>query len=107
MSHVEVTLEVGTIEVQMHDKVVVVETPNSQTSIIEVGIQGAPGGGAFVHTQATPATTWTINHNLGYRPSVELFDDTGQEFNAQVVHVNTNQCVVYIVIAIAGSARCT
>ena len=41
-------------------------------------------GGAsqtYTHTQSTASATWTINHNLGFRPSIELFDAGGQEFD--------------------------
>lgn len=32
----------------------------------------------YKHTQSTPATTWTIVHNLGYRPSIgAIFDHNG------------------------------
>lgn len=65
----------------------------------------ATGSAAFVFTQATPAATWTINHNLGYRPAVELFDQGGNEFDADIVHVSNNQVVVYLNIAAAGAAR--
>ncbi|MFV4649319.1 hypothetical protein ACNJUT_22250, partial [Mycobacterium tuberculosis] len=32
------------------------------------GPQGPPGasGAGFTFTQAAPATTWTVNHNLGF-----------------------------------------
>ena len=71
------------------------------------GLQGPPGtgGAGYVHTQATPAATWTINHNLGFRPSVELIDAGGAEFDAEIVHTSLNQTVVYLDEATAGIAR--
>jgi len=37
---------------------------------------------AFKHIQSTPATTWTIPHNLGYRPSIgAIFDHNGDPVN--------------------------
>lgn len=68
-------------------------------------IDATAANAAFVFTQATPATVWTINHNLGYRPAVELFDQGGNEFDADIVHVSDNQAVVYLNIAAAGTAR--
>jgi len=36
----------------------------------------------YKHTQSTPATTWTITHNLGYRPSIgAIFDHNGDPVN--------------------------
>lgn len=61
---------------------------------------------AFEHTQSAPSATWTINHNLGFRPSVTLFTVGGVEFEAEIIHLSDNQCVVYIATSIAGQARC-
>lgn len=71
------------------------------------GLQGPPGtgGAGYVHTQASPAATWTINHNLGFRPSVELIDAGGAEFDGEIVHTSLNQTVVYLDEATAGLAR--
>lgn len=69
------------------------------------GPQGPAGGAAFVYTQTVPATTWTINHNLGYRPSVELIDSGSQEIDGEVAHPSVNQTVVTLNPASAGAAR--
>jgi hypothetical protein len=50
-----------------------------------IGATGATGvtaiAGAFVYTQASPSTTWTINHNLGYRyVNVEPVDSANVSF---------------------------
>jgi hypothetical protein len=68
---------------------------------------GSTGGGlaAYVHTQSTPATTWTINHNLGRYPSVELFNSGMQEIDAEITHPSVNQTVVTLNPATAGLAR--
>lgn len=65
------------------------------------------GGGltAYVHNQSSPSTTWTINHNLGYRPSVELLDAGSQEIDGEVSHPTTNQTIVILQPATAGIAR--
>lgn len=71
------------------------------------GPQGPQGEAAnpFVFTQSTPSTTWTINHNLGYRPSVELFDSGSQEIDGEVSHPTVNQTIVSLNPATAGTAR--
>ena len=68
---------------------------------------GSGGGGitAYVHDQASASFTWTINHNLGYRPSVELYDVGGQEYEAEVSHISSNQVVVNHSIPTSGFAR--
>lgn len=75
--------------------------------LIHPGPQGPAGlgGAAYVHTQSAPATTWTINHNLGFRPSVELLDTGSQEIDGEVSHPSVNQTVVTLNPATAGLAR--
>jgi hypothetical protein len=65
---------------------------NESTSSWEqaiVGVQGATGaqgatgptGGTFIHTQSSPSTVWTVNHNLGERyVNVEPIDSTNVSF---------------------------
>ena len=98
---------------------VIVERRNTVASITKVlqplkvaspgpqGRDGAPGpsGAGYTHTQSVASTTWTINHNLGYRPSVELIDAGGNEFSAEVAHPSLNTAVVTIKVAVAGTAR--
>jgi hypothetical protein len=84
--------------------VVTVPVTNTVTAITQ-GPQGPSGGAAFVYLQATPATVWTINHNLGYRPSVELLDAGSQEIDGEVAHPSVNQTVVTLNPASAGLAR--
>lgn len=59
----------------------------------------------FEYEQSTPATTWTINHNLGYKPSVEVFNVGSREIDADVVHTSINQTVIGFTVATAGFAR--
>ncbi|HET6497704.1 MAG TPA: DUF2793 domain-containing protein, partial [Coriobacteriia bacterium] len=59
----------------------------------------------FVHTQGSASATWTVNHNLGFRPSVEVFSVGGAEIDAAVLHTSVNQTVISFNTATAGSAR--
>lgn len=86
-----------TIEVVEDGGVEVVE-------VIHPGPQGPPGT-SYLHEQPTPSTTWTINHNLGYRPSVELLDAGSQEIDGEIAHPSVNQTVVTLKPATAGIAR--
>ena len=63
------------------------------------------GLAAYIHSQPTPAITWTINHNLGRYPSVELFNSGMQEIDAEIAHPSINQTVVTLNPATAGLAR--
>lgn len=70
-------------------------------------VDAADEGGGYVFTQAAPAGTWTINHNLGHVPSVEVFDSGSNEVDADVTHPSTNTTVIMFTIPIAGFARLT
>lgn len=96
--------------------VTVTENPSGTTvvTVTTEGPQGPPGssgggggGAAYTFTQSTPSTTWTINHNLGFRPSVELLDAGSQEIDGQIAHPSVNQTVVTLNPATAGVARLT
>lgn len=61
----------------------------------------------YLHQQSVADTTWTINHNLGFRPDVSLTTLGGVEFEADVTHTSDNQCIVTLASPLAGFARCT
>lgn len=65
------------------------------------------GSASFIHTQGSAATSWTVNHNLGFRPAVEVFSVGGAEIDAEVLHTSPNQTVISFNAATAGSARFT
>lgn len=68
-------------------------------------IRQVVGNAAFVHTQSTPATTWVINHNLGYMPQVQVFNSGSVQIEANIVHNSTNQLTVQFSAPTAGFAR--
>lgn len=61
----------------------------------------------YEYTQAAASGTWTINHNLGFIPAVELYTPGGVAFDATVQHTSINQCIVYLAAAYTGTARLT
>lgn len=61
----------------------------------------------FLFEQPIPSTTWTINHNLGFKPSVELFNSGSQEIDGDVVNTSTNQTIISFTAPVAGFARLT
>lgn len=72
------------------------------------GIQGPPGasgGFLFVHTQSSASATWTINHNLGSFPSVELMTLGGVEMDGAIQHTSPNQTVITFNTPQTGIAR--
>lgn len=55
--------------------------------------------------QINPSQNWSITHNLGYYPSVELFNQYWNEIDGNVVHVNKNFLRVELTAPISGHAR--
>jgi hypothetical protein len=60
---------------------------------------------SFNFVQSSAAATWTINHNLGFKPSVELLNSGSQEIDGDVVHTSANQVVVTFNVPVSGFAR--
>ncbi len=71
------------------------------------GDTGPPGESAptFTYVQSVAAATWTINHNLGFKPTVELFDSGSQVVDAHIAHPSNQQTIVQFTAPIAGFAR--
>ena len=61
----------------------------------------------YVHKQTFSSTVWVINHNLGFRPSVELLDSGNQEIEGSVSHPSVNQTLILLNPATSGLARLT
>lgn len=77
--------------------------------VIELSVISAASESAsfYTHSQAVAATNWTINHNLGYRPSIRARTSGGLERIAQVVHVSANQAIITFLVASTGTADCS
>ena len=66
------------------------------------------GGGevdkTFAYTQATPAATWTITHNLGKYPAVSIVDSAGSAVVGDVEYIDDNTVTITFQSAFAGAA---
>jgi len=87
--------------------------PNGATLVYDVGINafrlvlsGSGGDLNYLHTQNIAATTWTVTHNLGKKPSVTVVDSGGSVVIGAVTHVNTNQLQIVFTAAFSGVAHC-
>lgn len=71
------------------------------------GVPGPPGpSGQGINVQfLSPLDEWLINHNLGYKPVVELFTIGGVKMQAAIIHTSVNQVLVQFNSPTAGSAR--
>jgi hypothetical protein len=48
----------------------------------------------YIFTQSVPATTWTIDHNLGRFPSVTIVDSAGTQVFGDVQYTSNTQVVL-------------
>lgn len=74
-------------------------------------IQNGGGGGsvnlpAYVHTQVSASTTWTINHNLGRNPLINLIVGGHVIWPDDIEYVTNDQVVVTFLSAVSGTANC-
>lgn len=70
----------------------------------------AVGSTGFTHTQGSAATTWTVTHNFGFRPSgitVWVTHGASEKLaDAEIVHVDNNSFQVIHRLARTGTVRC-
>lgn len=60
---------------------------------------------AYEHVQSSPSSTWTIPHNLGFKPNIELRNTGNQTIEGDIVHASVNTVVVSYNVPVAGTAR--
>jgi len=58
----------------------------------------------YTYHQQTPATTWTINHSLGFIPNVFILDNNGVEIIGVVDTATTTTLVISFTDAVTGYA---
>lgn len=82
-------------------------TPTAGVAVITTGdMFGLPRPSvAFTNTYAL-ATTWVVNHNLGYNPNITVIVDNYVVQPESIVHNSVNQATITFTSAKAGSVRC-
>lgn len=107
MTTVNVTALTQTVTITDGGSSTVITVP--ETTVVTattIGPQGSAGAG-FVFTQPSSASSWTINHNLGFKPSVDVYDSGSQQIQVEVSHASINQTVILLTASTAGFARLT
>ena len=82
----------------------------AQLSVVYAGSQGPAGPGIAQSAEfvfALPSSQWTINHNFGRRPVVEVFGPGGAGLVGEVLHASLNQVLVYFDGPVTGFAICS
>jgi hypothetical protein len=71
-----------------------------------LAIVGSVGGILrYQHTQASPSTSWLINHNFGIYPIIDVLIGSNKE-NCQITHNSVNQSLLTFSLAKSGIAIC-
>lgn len=78
---------------------IIIDEGTKSVSVVLSGPPGPPGppganGTAisFEYTQATPASSHVVNHNLGYKPNYMVEEyTTGADITCSVIHHTINQ----------------
>ena len=59
---------------------------------------------AYIHNQSSPASTWTITHNLNKYPSVSVVDSAYEEVIGEVEYLTPNTLEVRFTAPFSGQA---
>ena len=105
--------EAPPLNVAVQEEVIsVVEVVLQQGDRGERGIKGDKGdkgdageAPSFLYEQPSPSPLWTINHNLGFKPAVAVYNTGSQEIDAHVSHTSNIQTLVLFTTPVAGFAR--
>lgn len=62
------------------------------------------GSGSYTFSQAIPSATWTIAHNLGFRPSVQVQNSAHENVIGEIEHVDINNIILRFSGAFSGVA---
>lgn len=81
-----------------------VSQPNINVSISGVIASTGSGDKNYVHTQASPSATWTIDHDLAKRASVSVVDSAGSIIICDVSYTSDNQVVLTFDSSTSGQA---
>ena len=109
MSEVVETDALNTLTVETDPTIVLTDTASGpQGPAGPTGATGAAGDSGpnttVVHDQSSASATWTITHNQGRYPSVDIIDSAGNHVIGDIKHNSINQLVATFDNAFAGKA---
>ena len=61
----------------------------------------------YTHIQGSVSSTWTINHNLGFRPSITVIDSGGSQAIGDRTDPTVNQTILTFSPGFSGTAYCS
>jgi len=83
----------------------VTNTGTTEAAILNFQLEAGPAtNSTTVFDQSSSASTWTINHNQGRYPSVDVLDSAGTHVIGDISYTSLDQVVVTFENAFAGKA---
>lgn len=70
-----------------------------------VNASDIPGLVSYTHTQSAASTSWTIAHNLNFKPNVTVFDSADSMVEGSVTHTSNTTLTITFSAAISGRAH--
>ena len=74
------------------------------STTVQAAVEEVRNKSKYTHTQGSPTTTWSITHNLGYRPNVSVVDTSDTVCFGDIDYTNDNAIVVTFTQSFAGKA---
>jgi hypothetical protein len=59
---------------------------------------------SYTHTQSSPASVWSISHNLGFNPVPVVLDSAGTQCEGTLTYLTLNTMTITFSSAFAGYA---
>jgi hypothetical protein len=59
---------------------------------------------SYEHIQGTASNSWTITHNLGFKPNVTVIDSAGTIYEGEIAYINTSTLTISFSAAFSGKA---
>jgi hypothetical protein len=81
----------------------VTERIGIQERQLPVGVVPPPTSLGFRFVQATPATTWTITHNLGFYPNATVIATGGSQAEGDPTYTDVNHMTITFSAALSGT----
>ena len=62
------------------------------------------GDVSYTHEQGTPASVWTVQHNLGYNPAISITDSGGSVQYGEIRHLDHDTVEITFLYPFGGKA---
>ena len=80
---------------------------NGAWSLTPIYTPATPTTGRYIHTQASPSSTWNVTHTLGGRPSVMVVDSAGTVVIGEISYNSNTSITISFTAPFSGYAYLT